>query len=211
MYTVSIKQNHSSKAVRNKVSVFSSTRLWSKFLQHNMNVQFVSYVYTYQPYYWCKQNMKLQNITGVHFADFFSSVPAEALCDGRNPARFLQVQAKYLGQIQQTELAFLKKPMISFNKQITRQRNMFWSSVRQERRYLYELVDSVEIIVGSCSLLGNQALLKVGEAAVHIVLQTRLQVRGETHSDYSNPVKNNRERCAVTSFTSGPGRLWHEP
>lgn len=71
---------------------------------------------------------------------------------------------------------------------------MFRSPVRQERRYLYELVDSVEVIVGSCSLLGNQTLLKVGEAAVHIVLQTRLQIRGETHGDYSNPVKNNRDR-----------------
>lgn len=70
---------------------------------------------------------------------------------------------------------------------------MFSSPVRQERRYLYELVDSVEIIVGSCSLLGNQALLKVGEAAVHIVLQIRLQIRGETRSDYSNPLKNNRD------------------
>lgn len=43
--------------------------------------------------------------------------------------------------------------------------------------HLYKLVDSVKVIVGSCSLLRNQALLKGGEAAVNIFLQTRLQIK----------------------------------
>lgn len=45
--------------------------------------------------------------------------------------------------------------------------------------YLYELIDSVKVIVSSSSLLRNQTLLKCREAAVHIMLQARLQVREE--------------------------------
>lgn len=43
---------------------------------------------------------------------------------------------------------------------------------QQQQRYLYKLVDSVEVIIGSRSLLRNQAFLKGGEAAVHVMLQT---------------------------------------
>lgn len=59
-------------------------------------------------------------------------------------------------------------------KQITEQENVYF---KKGQRYLYELVDSVKVIVGSCSLLRNQAFLKGGEAAVHIMLQTWLQIK----------------------------------
>lgn len=63
--------------------------------------------------------------------------------------------------------------MDTFDKQITEQRNVYFKVLADSnKRYLYKLVDSVKVIVGSCSLLRNQALLKGGEAAVYIMLQT---------------------------------------
>lgn len=45
--------------------------------------------------------------------------------------------------------------------------------------YLDELVDSVKVIVRSCSLLRNKAFLKGGQSTVHIMLQTRLTNKNE--------------------------------
>lgn len=84
--------------------------------------------------------------------------------------------------------------MDNLDKQITEQRNVYFKVLADSnKRYLYKLVDSVKVIIGSCSLLRNQALLKGGEAAVHIMLQTWLQIKQQTHCDYKSPIKNKRD------------------
>lgn len=47
------------------------------------------------------------------------------------------------------------------------------------QRYLYELINSVKVIIGTCSLLWNKAFLKAGESTVHVMLQTCLKNRNE--------------------------------
>lgn len=53
----------------------------------------------------------------------------------------------------------------------------------------------MKVVVGSGSLLGNQTLLEVGEAAVHVVLQARLQ-EGNTANQ--------------SELTETNAHLWHD-
>lgn len=64
------------------------------------------------------------------------------------------------------------------------------------RWYLNELVDAVKVVVGPSSLLGNQTLLKAGEATVHIVLQIRLQFKRDKH-------RNSNQNSLRPAHTSG--------
>lgn len=89
------------------------------------------------------------------------------------------------------------------------------------QRYLDELIDPVEVIVGTCSLLRNKAFLKGGESTVHIMLQTRLKnKKGHNVQDLPTFTHNRRatpnynfitavQKTYLTIYLLSVVRQWH--